>query len=191
MARLVREESENQYLLLLQQAITANPDDPAAFIELGSHFKQIGNAVEAQGYLIQAYDLDPTNIGLLVSLAENSAVLGDTPAAIDYWQAVAFRNERRRPEAYYQIGDLALMDNNLTSALAFFRKAVELEPESIQYQMALAQTYFGLGCRQEAIDAFQNVLEQADSEEIIQEAQDKLADLVEMQRRPTPCPNGS
>jgi tetratricopeptide (TPR) repeat protein len=188
LARLAAESEPEQIEPLLRQAIEANPNAPAAYIELGRYFIQNGSPAEAQPLFEQALALDPTDVSLLIALAENAAVLGDTPAAIDYWEEVAMRSERRRASAYFQIGRLALNDNNLSSALAFFRRAVEIEPQNGQFLLGLAAAYFELGCRQEATDAYQDVLSTAESETIIAEAQLRLADLAVMTTETIPCP---
>lgn len=189
LARLAAESEPEQVEPLLGRAIEANPNAPAAFIELGRYYLQIGRPAQAQAILEHALTLAPTDVSLLIMLAENAAVLGDTPAAIAYWQEVALRSERRRGLAYYQIGTLALDDNNLSSALAFFRRAVEIESENGQFLLGLAAAYFELGCRQEATDAYQDVVAVAESEAVVAEAQQRLADLAVMTSEIVPCPH--
>jgi tetratricopeptide (TPR) repeat protein len=191
MARLVVESDPAQFVGLLQQAVETNPNDPAAFIELGYYFQERRDLAAAQMYFEQAIALDSTNIPLLVTLAENAAVLGDTPAAIDYWQEVALRNERRRAMAYYRIGALTFNDNNFSSALAFFRRAFEINPENSQFLLGLANTYFELGCQDEAADAYQEILSFAESAEVLAEAELKLAELAAMTTESVTCPDGS
>jgi tetratricopeptide (TPR) repeat protein len=190
MARLVVESNPAQHQALLQEAIAADPNNPAAYIELGSYYRQAGNPAEAQPYLVQAHELDPANISLLVTLAENTAELGDIPGAINYWQEVALRNERRRALAYGRIGSLALNDANYTSALAFFLRAAEIEPENPEHTLGLARAYFELGCKAEATNAYQHVLETSLPEAAVLEAQEKLAELAVMPPPVAPCPNG-
>lgn len=190
MSRLVASSNPERVRPLLEQAIRANPNAPEAYIELGSYLAEMGDLEEAQVHFEQALALDPANISLLITLAENTAGLGDTPAAISYWQEVALRNERRRASAYYHIGDLALNDNNLSSALAFFKQAVEINPENPQFLQGLAQTYFEMGCKQEAIVVYQDLLSEAGSDQIREEAQLKLADLAVMTNETVPCPDG-
>jgi tetratricopeptide (TPR) repeat protein len=188
MARLVAASDPEQYQSLLQQAVQVNPNDPAAFIELGNYFKELGNVADAQPYYEQAHTLDPTNIPILINLAQNATILGDTPAAIDYWQEVALRNERRRGLAFYSIGELAYDDNNLSSALAFFRRAVDIEPESTQFMLGLANTYFQIGCQDEARVTYQEILSMTPSEEIQAESQQKLSELAVITTESVFCP---
>jgi tetratricopeptide (TPR) repeat protein len=143
---------------------------------------------DAQPYYEQAHTLDPTNIPILINLAQNATILGDTPAAIDYWQEVAFRNERRRGLAFYSIGELAYDDNNLSSALAFFRRAVDIEPESTQFMLGLANTYFQIGCQDEARVTYQEILSMTPSEEIQAESQQKLSELAVITTESVFCP---
>lgn len=191
LARLAAASDPEGVEPLLQQAIEANPNAPEAYIELGRYKQGSGDTAAAQQLFEQAHVLAPTDISLLVALAENAAVLGDIPAAIEYWQEVALRNERRRPMAYYRIGELALNDNNFSSALAFFKRAAEIEPENVQVLLGLARSYFALGCRSEATEAYQDVLAVAENEASSQEAQSRLADLAVMTTETIPCPDGS
>jgi tetratricopeptide (TPR) repeat protein len=172
---------------LLRQAVGADPNSPLAYIELGKHLAAQGEREEAQLLYGQALGLDPSDVSLLVMLAENAAVLGDTPGAIDYWQEVALRNERRRGVAYYQIGNLAFADGNLSSALAFFKRAVEIEPENGRFLLGLAGAYVEVGCRREAIAVYQSVLETAEAAALLEEAQLKLAELAVVNDELSPC----
>lgn len=190
MARLVVVSDPGQAETLLLAAIEVNPEDPAAFIELGGYYRDMGNRAEAQPYFESAYALDPTNVLLLVNLAENATLLGDTPAAIDYWQEVALRNERRRAMAYFHIGELTYQDNNFSSALAFFQRAVEISPENGPYLLGLANTYYQLGCYDEATDAYQQILSFASSKDVLAEAQLKLAELAVNTLESVTCPKG-
>jgi tetratricopeptide (TPR) repeat protein len=194
LARLAIESEPEQVEPLLQKAVEANPNGPAAYIELGNYYQQRGDRVEAQAQFEQALALDPTNVSLLMTMADNAVALGNIPAAINLWQEVALRSERRRALTYYNIGDLALSDKNLSSALAFFQRAVEIEPENARYLLGLAESYFELGCNQEATNAYQDVIRTAKSGPIREEAQLKLADLAAMAGTVTetiPCPDGS
>jgi tetratricopeptide (TPR) repeat protein len=191
MARLWRATDSVQFEQLLKEAIEVNPDDPAAFVELGNYYQDLGRRAEAQPYFESAHALDPTNISLLVNLAEIATLSGDTPAAIEYWQEVALRNERRRALAYFRIGELTYQDNNFSSALAFFQRAVEINRENGPYLLGLANTYYQLGCYDEATDAYQNILSFAKSEDVLAEAQLKLAELAVNTLESVSCRNGS
>jgi Tfp pilus assembly protein PilF len=194
LARLAAESEPEQVEPLLQKAVEANPNGPAAYIELGNYYQQQGDRLEAQAQFEQGLALDPTNVSLLMTMADNAAALGNIPAAINLWQEVALRSERRRASAYYQIGNLALSDNNLSSALAFFRRAVEIEPNHAQYLLGLARTYFELGCIQEATDAYEDVIRTAGSDAVKADARHKLDELTVMAETVTEtvsCPDGS
>ncbi len=187
LARLAVTTEPELVEVYLRRAIETEPDAPLAYIELGKYLVQAGEAVEAQLLFEQALALDPSDVSLLVRLAENAAVLGDTSGAISYWQAVALRNERRRGLANYQIGVLAFEDNNYSSALAFFKRAVEIEPENGRFLVGLAGAYVEVGCRQEAIAAYQAVLETAEDASVLEEAQLNLAELAVENDELVPC----
>jgi tetratricopeptide (TPR) repeat protein len=188
LARLAETSEPENFEPLLRQAIEADPDAPAAYIVLGNYLVNQNNLVDAQMLFEQALALGPPDeISLLMTMAQNSELLGDTAAAIEYWQTVAIRNERRRGMAYYQIGRLAFEDGNFSSALAFFKRANEIEPENNQFLLGLAGAYAKLGCRQVALDLYQTVLDTAKAAPVRDEAQAQLAELAVLHDEVTPC----
>jgi tetratricopeptide (TPR) repeat protein len=120
-------------------------------------------------------------------LAEIAAVLGDTRGAIDFWLVVALGFVGRRGVAYYEIGILAFADGIFSSALAFFKRAVEIEPENGRFLLGLAGAYVEVGCRREAIAVYKSVLETAEAAAVLEEAQLKLAELAVVNDELSPC----
>jgi tetratricopeptide (TPR) repeat protein len=188
LARLRATTEPEQVEPLLRQAIEANPNAPLAYIELGNYLLNNEALMDAQKQFEFALALDPSNIPLLESMAKNATELGAVSEAIGYWQEVALRNERRQGQAYYQIGNLAFADNNFSSALAFYKLAVEIEPENGLFLLGLAGVYVEAGCRQQAVTTYQKVLETAKAEAVLMEAELKLAELAVENNEIDPCP---
>jgi tetratricopeptide (TPR) repeat protein len=171
----------------LQQAIEADPMAVPAYVELGRYYVQTGKPAEAQALYEQALPLDEGNISLLTLLAENAVLLGDAPSAINYWQEIALRDAGRRANAYFQIGSLALKDKNLPSALAFYRQALEIEPENRSFMLGLADTYWEMGCRQVAKRLYEEIVLLATNAAVRNSAQARLDERAGMRIDKTPC----
>ncbi|MCI0395257.1 MAG: hypothetical protein L0332_06190 [Chloroflexi bacterium] len=183
MARLFLVSDPARAEALLQQAIEVNPNEILAYLELaGFYVTQQQDLEQAHVYYQMALTQAPENIVVLTRLAENAVRLGRTAEAIEHWQQIAALSEERRALAYYTIGNLTLADNNVASALEFFRQAVVIEPANSQYLRGLAQAYVAAGCQEQARATYQRLLGLELTPELWAQIEAELGELASAQQ---------
>jgi hypothetical protein len=80
-----------------------------------------------------------------------------------------------------------LKDKNLPSALAFYRQALEIEPENRSVMLGLADTYGEMGCRLVANRLDEEIVLLATNAAVRNNAQARLDERAGMRINKTPC----
>lgn len=70
------------------------------------------------------------------------------------WHSLALEHEPNLVEAYSQLGELYIVEENWSSALTSFQQAAQYQPNSVQIQSHLAQVYGQLGQRDAEMESW-------------------------------------
>lgn len=148
----------SQALPAFQQAAALAPNSPVVYYLTGLYWKDTQSWPEARAAFERAYDLDPTNPGLAVEIA-NTHRAENQPQWAEIWLVEAMRlaegdDRIQMALAQFYVNDEYLVD---TAGIAAAQEAVEQSPDSGAAHETLGWAYFLLG----DLDTAQKELEQA------------------------------
>ncbi|MBE0476346.1 MAG: tetratricopeptide repeat protein [Coriobacteriia bacterium] len=149
----------------LKQAVRENPNDPQARGLLAEAYGAVGRFKEAKRELRAAIDLDPDYSGAYMAIAKIAFIEKDyetAKGALNKVLEVTAGGEyeginKRREEAYFHLGELALQEREYEEALGYFKAALRIRRSASDTYLRMAQAYLGL----EERDAALNTLEAA------------------------------
>jgi predicted AlkP superfamily phosphohydrolase/phosphomutase/tetratricopeptide (TPR) repeat protein len=111
-----------------------------------------GYIEQARAVIESAFDLETTNLSLLLALYSKILIrLGDHDQALR-WLSEAERRTPQSAEVYLDIGGLFARQRKWTDAIRNFRKALELNPDNAIAMQALSTAYLRTGENQLALD---------------------------------------
>jgi len=137
--------------------VKKKPSDPAAQLELGSAYLEVGKDKEALEHLQLAASLAPTNWLTRYALANAYVVIGDTPAAIKEFEqaiSVAPGNGALR----YGLGELYMRQGDYKTGAKVLEGGVLVDPTAADTRALLGQAYERLGRRAEAAKQYREAL---------------------------------
>ncbi len=142
-SELERKDRNARNLPLLEGAVAADPEDPFARFNLGSHFQMVGRYDEALEELRRSKALSGGNRGQVPYMASRAVILADVLLRLGRGEeAVCELQECMRDfpgiaDAPFHLGNVLLSENEVESAEEAFRRAIEIGAHPIP-------TYFGL-----------------------------------------------
>lgn len=142
-------------LLTLGDLLIASPSKQEAFLAYESIIPHLKSLNFSQQKTIQ----------ILTALAYEAKRTEDYPKALGYFsQALALNPNDAKLNA--EIGSLHLLENDSENALKHYQKAVEIEPQNIQYQqhladieISIADQFFARGATQSITQSLRNLIE--------------------------------
>ncbi|MDQ1300193.1 MAG: hypothetical protein QG637_110 [Chloroflexota bacterium] len=149
-AGLLAAKRPGEALPKLQEALSLDPDNVSAAINLGGAFILQGQHAQAVPALETASRLEPDNAMVWSNLA--AAHLGKLPfstqahqdrAIAAYERALAL--DPRAPNVHYNLGLIYLERNEMARAAAHFSSALETNPNDRDAQLWLNRTQSGRG----------------------------------------------
>ena len=106
---------------------------------------------------LQQFPKDPDHLREYARVLLKMAELGDRAAegrAISLLKK-AISMDDSQPEAFYQLGSLALVKGNVQEAVELLKRAADLDPKSGKVHFALSRAFRRLGRQQDAGKEFQ------------------------------------
>ena len=139
-----------------QQVITAKPNEPEAYYNLGTLYLRQNDFTEARRYLAQTVKLRPNYPEAWNNLGMTAAQQGQTDDAIRNFR----ESLRLRPDyaiALLNLGNVYRRQGNFAEAEKVLKRALELEPENPEVNYNLGMLY----ARQEQLALASRYLERA------------------------------
>jgi tetratricopeptide (TPR) repeat protein len=140
---LAEDELGNDGTYAFDRAFAIKPDLPLAHYLVGLHYRRTGEVDKAIQSLQKAFELDPSNAAAAAELGSIYSDAADVPNAENWYRQAV----RVAPEdgtfwlllAQFYAGHELRLDND---ALLSARKAVELDPASVQAYDTLGYVYY-------------------------------------------------
>ena len=135
---------------LFESALRERPNWSEAFLQLGIAQRRLQNYEEAKGSLEQAYSLDPSqlmayfHIGL-IGLSSANHIAESIDAFKTYIRLGESDNARFIDQAYWRLGMLHELSNDLESARASYAASISLNPDLEEARSALEQLERNMG----------------------------------------------
>jgi len=148
-------EAESIYINILK----SDSNHVASLINLGLIEQGKGKLDEATQFYKYAFSLDQNNISLLYLLARITQELNQLDEAIIYWQKLVELKPDSALEFYGNIGNSLVQKGRFDEALNYFRRALEISPQSFQAHQAIGNLLIRQDKLLEAKSEFAKALE--------------------------------
>jgi Flp pilus assembly protein TadD len=156
----------------LRKALEIDPTYAQAYFGLGYLYARFDMNDAAVRMYEMALRFDPNHIDSMNNLAMMYFHSGNYDDALDLMQKVIATGDNADSE--YNLGSIYLEKNQPDDALQAFTKAVALRPNDASIFNNMALTYEKLGKKQEAMDAWNKVLQYSDDADLLQQAKTHL-----------------
>jgi len=159
------EEAEKQFRILLE---SLGAESLSGYEGLAATFFQRGDYQKAQKLCERVINSDSKNIYAHVIIGNISFNQGDLHAAIQaYTTASQGKNGFvwQKAEAYNRLGRIYSEQNQTETALSFYDKAIELDPENSEAMSNKGFLLVGLGKNEEAIASYRKSLKRNPDDE--------------------------
>ena len=159
---LFRVDEDTRGLAAYEHVLRLEEADAEAWLEHGLALARIGEPAAAQEALERSVDLDPFDVDAWVTLGQVRMQMGRAEDAL-----VAFENALEQREgdidALLGVVSAALVIGDLQLAEDIARRAVDMVPDDPESHHSLGVTLQERGRHDEAIDAFEDALDLAES----------------------------
>lgn len=145
-------------------------DDPGEWkhrLRLGTIYLEMGNLPAAEQVLLQALRSDARNPEVLYALGLASYQGGDLDRALFYFQQLA---GQRMPKAHYSLGLIHWRRAEYDHAERHFALALEFDPASTDYAVALGDTLVRNGKARDAVATLRRAVMQAPGDDLIEQS---------------------
>ncbi len=136
--------------LLFSEALQCCPTDERAHWGYAQTLWQKGSKQEAIRHMQEAIRISGTDPEYMVRLGEMYLSIGDLPNAAQQAQ-LAISEDHRNPQAWSLLGDTHRSMKNWEQALTCYQRAMLLQPDYPEVQLATADIYRQLGRPQRAL----------------------------------------
>lgn len=133
----------------LERAISLNPSEAGAYLDLGWYYAVAGQFDQAIANMEKAVAIDPLSLEYNIDLADIHRMAGDYGRARGIGQAMQ-ELYPDNSESFWLLGLIDYTQKNYAQAVARFREAVRLSDEEAWSEMHLAMALAKAGQRQEA-----------------------------------------
>jgi tetratricopeptide (TPR) repeat protein len=130
--------STDEALVWAREFVTADPEDPSGFLNLGAIFIDLGRLQEARAAFQQACRLAPERGWGFLELARLELKAGSSPArAVEYARTAV--EKEPTAHAHFVLAWALEKSGDRIAALTELEKALELDPENPQYRNVYSQ----------------------------------------------------
>lgn len=143
---------------LIDQRLEQQPDDPVALSRRGSFLTRQGKLTEATAAFESALKESPTNVSVMLNLAELQRRRGDLLKATDLAKQ-ARQEAPNNPEIAHALGRLANETSNYRWAVSLLREVIAKQPDNAEAFYDLAQASYGIGHIEDATSEVKRALE--------------------------------
>jgi tetratricopeptide (TPR) repeat protein len=148
-----------QVIDALQKQLDAQPDSAELHSRMAEALHDAGDIARAKQELLTAIQLDEKYIGAYQNLAHIELDEKDYEASKANWQKVLDLTadsqmqdvNKRRELAYFNLGDIAMIQEDWVSAVGYFNAAIRITKDAGSY-LLLAKAYLELGQNDMAMD---------------------------------------
>lgn len=166
-------EDKERALSLLQELLTAAPENKAYHFQLASYYLYQQEAEKAISHLSRILELDPMH---REARAMRAKAYGNENKSEQALADIGFLLEHfPREDAYWQLKaqELSKSSNRLEEAVAALRKAVALNPNNTVARANIANYYFNARAYEKAIAAYtEHIEETGETERLYQDRAD-------------------
>jgi tetratricopeptide (TPR) repeat protein len=142
---------------VLERLVREAPHSQCALLSLACVYEELGLTDIALQTLLKAADNDPNDPAVAFSIGMIQEHRGERDQArLHYTQAARLCPRLRN--AFERLAALSVRDADWTGAIENYRTLVDLEPNDLDLQLALAALYLQAGFPEHAVDAFQRAL---------------------------------
>lgn len=152
---------------IYQRLIHEHPEDWNHRLRLGNIYLEMGNLQAAEQVLLQALRSDAKNPDVLYALGLASYQAGDLDRALYYLLQLA---GKRLPKAHYSLGLIYWRRAEYAHAERHFALALELDPASADYAVALGDTLVRNSKTQDAVTVLRRAAMQAPGDSLIEQS---------------------
>jgi len=158
-----KDPAQGQLLVQELQRSLRNTGSARAGIMLGYAYKCMGRNREAIETLLGVKD-DKFRLTVLLYLGECYEQMGETALALTHYRAAL--REGKSSDLYRRIGVLLLKNDDRTGAVKHLKRAVELNPDSFESCLHLAEAYQRVGRNNDAAELMKKVRGSQEAEEL-------------------------
>lgn len=131
-------------IVLLNEALSHNPNLANTLANLGSALERQGKIEEAMSKYVRATELNPKNPEAQNNLGFLLLMRGDFQNAIQRFK-LALKYRVEFPEPYYNLGNAYFMQGDLMKALSHYESAAKYNPDYAEARSNLGYTLLKLG----------------------------------------------
>jgi TolB-like protein/DNA-binding winged helix-turn-helix (wHTH) protein/cytochrome c-type biogenesis protein CcmH/NrfG len=153
--QIVDPAKQRQVIELYRQATEADPNSAIAYSRLASALLYIGDVGSAQAPIIRAMTLDPAISDVQYTLGHYYWLTNDERAGEAYREAIRLNGESA--DALGAYAHWLLQQADADKAGEYFRRALNLDPQSLERYRDLGGYYGATGKRQEALLLAQDI----------------------------------
>jgi putative PEP-CTERM system TPR-repeat lipoprotein len=128
--------SQKEQFEWLKRARRENPGVLEPMLAMARLYAQAGNPSASLEVLREAQAVDPTNVELLEMLGRAQIAAGESREALLTYSKIA-NLKTNSPAALYQLANVQTLNSDTQGATETLRKAIDLEPDYIDAQVAL------------------------------------------------------
>jgi Flp pilus assembly protein TadD len=179
-ARAITDGDTERGLSLITRALLIDPSLPFVWTNLGTAYMRMGRYQEAEAALLQALRLDRFEVTAINQTHHLYERLGRRDLASFYLRR-AERARYQNPYARFWQGIAAMESGDLGSAVGYLRRAVNAEPEELQFRLQLARAYARLGKSDRAQQEMQvaaSLVQSPDDERSLQRVKEDIDGLL-------------
>jgi TolB-like protein/cytochrome c-type biogenesis protein CcmH/NrfG len=153
--QIVDPEKQRQVIELYRQATEADPDSAITYSRLAGALLYMGDVSSAQAPIIRAMTLDPAISDIQYTLAHYYWLTNDERAGEAYREAIRLNGENA--DALGGYGHWLLQQANANKAGEYLRRALNVDPQSLERYRDLGTYYGATGKRQQALLLAQDI----------------------------------
>lgn len=152
--------------------------DAVVYLELADTYTRFDMREDAQNAYERLVRIEPRNPNYILSLGEFYYQQGEVEKAKRTWQKIL--DSHLEPyESYTLLGDTYAEHGMVEQGIDYYRNAVELAPDDLEVRQGLALNYVRARRWEEAVEIWQEVLDQADSAELRAQARGRIISIHE------------
>ena len=141
-------------IVLWNEAVNYNSNNPRALINLGLAYERNGNLTKAERYILEGLSLDPKIASGWLHLGNLQFNSGKhSEAERSYFRAIS--EQPNHAGSYYNLGNIFLGRGEIAKAEEFYVRAINLNPNLALAYNNLGQIYESYGKSIEALGAYQ------------------------------------